>query len=68
MGLHHGAEWSERALPHLFVLFPAFQRSDDVLVRLCGHGDRLRDFGWQGRSLEHALISLVRVRLFAAPG
>lgn len=50
---------------HLLVFFPTFESSDHVLVRFCGDGGGLGDFGRRGWSFEHSVV-LVWVWLFTA--
>lgn len=51
---------------HLFVLLPAFERRNNILVESCGDGLWLNDFGRRRRGFEQAIIFMGVAVLAAA--
>lgn len=51
---------------HLFVLLPAFECRDNILVETRGDGLRLYDFGRRWRGFEQAIIFMGVAVLAAA--
>lgn len=51
---------------HLLVLLPAFKCCDNILVKSCGEGLCLNDFGRRWRGFEQAIIFMGVAVLAAA--